>query len=245
MKVSTLSYILNLLLAITLWILWAKCCKAPSGQATDNQQDSITYWKNKAGDTVASVLLLAQVTRERDSMAKVLDIRPKTIVQYVRINTHTRDTIKGDGNTVVIRDTVTGDILSMSELFASPYYTAHATIQASGVGSELMLEVYDTISMVQRKVKGGVQLDIMLANPHSRVTGVMSFTVPVPRTTWALSAEFDALYLDRNFHILTGGNLNITRPWGSFGVSGGISDFSKAGYGRAYGRFQLLPIPKK
>jgi hypothetical protein len=172
---------LGLVLAAAVLILLLRTCKAPKGQvAEDTRQDSVTYWRTKHDQQVASILIsevqTEQAKRYADSLAKLLGVKPKYIKEAYSVIEYIRDTIQGKGETLITRDT-SGNVTALSEVFASPYYSIMATIQTSGIGSEALVEIYDTLTVVKKKVRNGTQLDFMLANPHAKISGVKSYFV--------------------------------------------------------------------
>lgn len=191
MKLCTASYIANILLFIALVALALIECNPPKNVQVDNI-DSTQYWKTKTGIAVASVKLteeqLGQATMERDSLAELLQTKPKFIKSYYTIYQRSRDTIIGQGDPVIIYES-SGQIKSLSEIFLSPWYAVQATIEASGNGSVADVQTYDTLTIVTREVSEGglfnrkrfIEIDAINSNPHNIIEGLKTYRRPAPK----------------------------------------------------------------
>lgn len=156
--------------------------------------DSTQYWKNRAGQLVASLKQREEdfnVVEKgwKDSVAKLHNTTAARIQAAISLALSGRAEVPAVGPPVIeykYRDTSGPclDISSMSQLFLSPYYMANAYI---GIDTSLLtLQTYDTLHLVVKEVKEGnifnrrqyLQLDVRNANPYNLVTGLKMYRVP-------------------------------------------------------------------
>jgi hypothetical protein len=199
MKIS-IGWIVAGVLAIVLAVLLLKDCGGkPDIVQTTN--DSITYWKNAYGQTIAS-----QIKKETDfakttagyldSIAKLHNTNKKDIKEAVQVALRGQATIKGSGNVKIVYEPVYVDsgsyspppcppqIKSLSEIFTDPYYTIQATISTED-SSFVEITTLDTVTLVTKEVKEGnlfnrrsyLQVDVRNANPHNQVVGLKVYRV--------------------------------------------------------------------
>jgi hypothetical protein len=122
-----------------------------------------------------------------DSIAKIYDTKPKVIKQVVTITAKGEVELKPDS--VVVHDTVKAacpQVKSMRQTFSNPYYKADAIL---GDGARITLKTFDTLTLVTKRIKGGMQVDVRTANPYSMITGVKSINVPEKKRPYGIGVQ--------------------------------------------------------
>lgn len=173
---------------------------------TGHAPDSVIYSINKVGDTIASLRgamedFGIQNKRIADSIAKVYGAKLKELREYVIATLKTQAEVPiVDGSqhweymppTIINGDTCPPQVRNISGTFESGYYHADAQL-----GEEPYLKVigYDTLTVIWRDTTIGrffnkkkyLQLDVSLANPDTRVTGIKAYRLPLPAPKrWAI-----------------------------------------------------------
>lgn len=180
-----------IVIALMVWILTGNNCNSP---AVVQPVDSTFYWKNKYHQEVASLKGFAiqfQLKEKKlaDSLADVYNTKAKWLQEWVLAFTETRAELKPVEKTkeedyhppVVINGVeCPPQVKRMRQSFSHPYYDAQVQL---GDSSYLLLQGRDSISVLWKIVKEGrlfnrrtlLQLDVSLANPDTRVTGLKAF----------------------------------------------------------------------
>jgi hypothetical protein len=183
-----------LIVAVMAWLLlilvYLRCDNGGdnnNGTATD----SLSYWKNKAGQLTASLSgsqadFAMMESYYLDSIAKVYRTKTRYIKSIVVVETR--------GETILLpSDSIYREyapsvnncppqVKTMSQKFTNSYYKADVRI---GEGSKMTLQSFDTLTLVWKRVRTGsvfsrrnsLQLDAANANPYVVVTGLKSFVV--------------------------------------------------------------------
>lgn len=178
----------------------------PTGQAPD----SVMYWQNEANKNVASLRgaiedFGVQSKKLSDSIARVYGVKFNQLREYLIGTTRTEADIPISGDQhyeylppVVYNnhDTCPPQISSIAGTFESPYYVANARL---GEDPYLHLVGFDTLTVVWKDTTIGrffnrkkyLQLDVSLANPDTRITGLKSYRIPPPPPKkWAIGLQF-------------------------------------------------------
>ena len=194
-----------LVAALLIFIIFGlKACGKPN---TDGPaQDSVTYWKTKTGEAVASLRAAeAQFAIApkpyRDSIAALLDTKDKLLKEIVDIKLHGKvilvpvDTGK-DKLVIQYRDTGHTQIEVASQVFSNPWYMAKVQLNLlDGTKSLVEIQSYDSLLLVWKTVRSGwflnrkdsLQLDIKNSNPYNQITGAKAYRVPSPAPKkWAI-----------------------------------------------------------
>lgn len=183
-----------LVLVIAALLFFAIKCNPKKSTVVPVSNDSATYWKDKYGTTIASIRYyegeLSEKNSTIDSLAKALSIKPKHIKEVVTITLRGENTITTIEKPTIKYDTVSGLVASASQDFESPYYDVTAFISLNeDEQSNLRIQTFDTLTLVQRVVKTGsifnrqtsIQFDIINANPYNLVTGIEAYKVELPK----------------------------------------------------------------
>ncbi len=206
-KSSPWQTIILVVITVILTLLLANkiqtCNRAkPTGEAPD----SVRYWMNEHGKQVASLRgamedFGVQNQRLTDSMAQVYTRRIKDLKEYIiaDIETHSEIPYKIGSTeidyhppTVIGKDTCPPEIRNIAGTFQSDYYMADVQL---GEDPWMKLVGYDTLTVVWKDTTIGkflnrkkyLQLDVSLANPDTRVTGLKSYRIPQPKPKrWAI-----------------------------------------------------------
>lgn len=195
--------------AITIFIMtYVKGCNqaTPTGQAPD----SVIYWRNQANKEVAALRgavqdFGVQSRRLTDSIAQVYGVKFNQLREYLVATTVTRAEIPIKGSQSIEyrqpivynnTDTCPPEIKNIAGTFESPYYVANVRL---GEDPQMKLVSFDTLTVVWKDTTIGkffnrkkyLQLDVSLANPDTRVTGLRSYRVPPPQPKkWAIGLQF-------------------------------------------------------
>ena len=173
-----------ILVAIIFFIALAQLSKCGNTVPTGKALDSLFYWKNKAGDAVASLRgaeldFAIKESKWADSIAKV----NKTKVKYIKeIITVTEKAVADiDPSGAVEKDfypvTVPNcppTIKNLRQRFINSYYDAQVQV---GDSSYMHLTAYDTLTVLWKRVKGSLQLDVSHANPSVHIEGIKAYRV--------------------------------------------------------------------
>jgi len=183
-------------LTIVVMLALKQCQKpTPTGQAPEE----ILYHINKLGDSVASLRgaeqdFAVQSKRLTDSIANVYGAKLRDLKEYMIAILQTKAEIPVViGSTqydyappvVINQDTCPAQIRNIRGTFESPYYYVDAQL---GEDPHMKLIAFDTLTTVWKDTTIGklfnkkryLQLDINLANPDTRVTGLKSYRRPAP-----------------------------------------------------------------
>jgi hypothetical protein len=186
-----------------------KCTHKPAVLVTEI--DSVQYWKNRAGDAVATVIKskddFAKAGFKIDSLAKLLKVKPSSIQSHVEVITHGKDSLTSDHTPLVIYyssfpEDSTGEhcpppVRMLSETFWNDYYTADARIDSEGDSSYLRIQSTDTVAITFRDVKTGsifnrktfLELDATNANRNNTIVGLSGYRKQVKRKNFSLSVQ--------------------------------------------------------
>ncbi len=177
----------------------------PTGQ----MPDSVMYWRNQANKEVASLRgavedFGVQSKKLTDSIARVYGAKFNQLKEYLVANTRTQADIPLKGNQSIEyrqpivynnSDTCPPQIKNIAGTFESPYYVANVQL---GEDPRLKLVGFDTLTVVWKDTTIGrwfkkrqyLQLDVSLANPDTRITGLTSYRVPPPKPKkWAIGFQ--------------------------------------------------------
>lgn len=177
----------------------------PTGQAPD----SVMYWRNEANKGVASLRgaiqdFGVQSKKLTDSIARVYGSKFNQLREYVIATMETRADVPFEQGSTE-RDYMPIDserpdcppeTRNIRGSFQSPYYHADAQL-----GEDPYLKVigFDTLTVVWKDTTIGrflnrkkyLQLDISLANPDTKISGIKSYRVPPPLPKkWAIGLQF-------------------------------------------------------
>lgn len=198
---KTRNYVLavvGLLLIILIMSLFLKKCNAVKPEIIA-AVDSVQYWKNKAGQVMASVKQYeSDFNRVKegllDSIAKLHNTKQSLINELISFQQKGSVSVPAAGKPeIVYRDTGTTKdgpkLLFVSQHYSNPYYKAVATIRLDGESPPLELQTYDSLRIVFKTVKEGglfnrreyLQLDITNTNPYDSVYGVTAYRKPLPK----------------------------------------------------------------
>jgi hypothetical protein len=159
--------------------------------------DSTQYWKNKYGQTVASLKQREadfNVAEKgwKDSIAKIHNTTAKRIEAVIIAYQQGQVSLppQGKPEIIYVKDS-SGQftIKELTQLFLNPYYFANATISVNGDSSRLDLITYDTLQVLTKQVKEGglfnpktyYQIDITNRNPHNLITGIKAYRIPTAK----------------------------------------------------------------
>jgi hypothetical protein len=197
------------LFAFAIWALLSmRSCWNNSNRA-DNldaaiaaQNDTIKYWKNKYGDSIASRQVVrigssdADKFLNRDSLANKFNTSKDDIEAFYQVATTGSATIPQAGQPE-IRYVYPDDYIApdrdkpadtprmcLSDSFISPYYRVFANVCAGG-GGYVSIKAYDTISLLQKRGKVGslfnrrhiTQVDVMNSNKDVKVASVKGYVI--------------------------------------------------------------------
>lgn len=198
-----IAYLVLIAALATIILFLLRGCGGAADPGGDHQPDSLIYWKNKAGDAVASLKgkEAAFSVKERgllDSLAKVYAAKPKQVTEYVIIYQEGKteldpvDTSKAADYGPVTDPDCPPPIKNLRQRFTSPYYTADVQI---GDSSYLTLHSKDTVTVLWERKKEGpifkrnqyLQINVSTANPGTRVSGLKAYRIADPKPKkWAI-----------------------------------------------------------
>jgi hypothetical protein len=192
-----------------------KCTHKPAVLVTEI--DSVQYWKNRAGDAVATVIKskddFAKASSKIDSLAKLLKVKPSSIQSHVEVITHGKDSLTSDHTPLVTyynqddyishtesnlpEENCPPPMRMLSETFWNDYYTADARIDSEGDSSYLHIQSTDTVAITFRDVKTGsifnrktfLELDATNANRNNTIVGLSGYRKQVKRKNFSLSVQ--------------------------------------------------------
>lgn len=101
-----------LILGLFFLLSWISTCNKRNQALKDlaAAKQEVKYWKDESGNAHATIKKVMyekeQMKSEVDSIAKVLKIKPKKIIQYVQATAKIDTIIKPEYTTVVIKDTI-------------------------------------------------------------------------------------------------------------------------------------------
>lgn len=197
-KIPTWVWVAGVVLILLVLFFWYKSCNKASTLPPPN--DSITYWRNKAGEEVASRKAAEDqfsIFNEEylDSIARLLDTKAKLLNQITVLTQKGTATIKTSEPPIIKwkTDTVTSDVgcpdlASVEQNFSSPYYKANVFIPFNGDSSRIRLETYDTLLYADKIVKEGnlfnrkrfLQVDVTNTNDSAHITGLNIYRKQLP-----------------------------------------------------------------
>lgn len=199
-KIPTWVWVAGVVLILLVLFFWYKSCNKASTLPPPN--DSITYWRNKAGEEVASRKAAEDqfsIFNEEylDSIARLLDTKARLLNQITVLTQKGKTTIKTDNAPIVKFKTDTlhvgdsaycPDLVSAEQGFKSPYHNAYAIISLNGGTSSLSLETYDTLLYADKIVKEGnifnrkrfLQVDVTNTNDSAHITGLNIYRKRLP-----------------------------------------------------------------
>lgn len=193
MKHTTILYLVIAGLLIALFFSLRGCKKQPSDGLPAGSNDSLQYYKDKDGKTVSAL----KSTREElsrkslgfDSLAKLYRTKPKYIKEVTTVYREGRERIVPSGPVQIIRDTITGEAVSMQQSFENNWHVVEAYVHRDSVSSYVNLSSVDTIDILGKVVKEGnifnrktyYQVDVKNRNPFVSITGVNAYRAPLPR----------------------------------------------------------------
>jgi hypothetical protein len=221
-RLSTRFVFTALVSAVVIVILIQEICSPSPGTGKQPVLDSSSYWKNVANNAVAS-LHGAQddfgiiEERYKDSIAKIYKTKPRLIKEIVVASTKSESDIppvgepewtiaKNDsdyfstGNVVGTKFDTTSIFLSnklikrgnVKQKFENSYYTADVQI---GDSSYMHLVGYDTTTLIWKRVKQELQLDISHANPDVKIIGLAGYRIPDKKPKrWGIGAQIGMGY---------------------------------------------------
>jgi hypothetical protein len=201
----------GIIIGVLLGIFLCKgSCNKPG---TEIPFDSLSYWKNKAGDLVASVKkseadFAKKEKHYLDSIAKIYETKPRFIKDYVVI------TVEGEADLPPEDGTRAEDyfppvnncppqIKNRRQTFSNPYYTANVQV---GDSSYLHLSSRDTITTLWKRVREGnifnrkwyLQYDISFADTSRKVTGIKSYKQADKINEISLGIGTNAIMMNRS-----------------------------------------------
>ena len=186
--------VVGFIVLIILLAIFFRKCESPT--IVTKPVDSVFYWKDKYGNSVASLKGLQEQFgyKEKkllDSIAKIHNVKPDRVKEYVTVYQQGQAVITTIEKPVITYvDSGKGkEIKSVFQMFESPYYLAEATIDLTGDSSRLALQTIDTLSIVWKEVREGnlfkrkrfLQLDVTNKNPYNYIVGVEAYRVPMPK----------------------------------------------------------------
>lgn len=177
-----------------------KQCRAPKPDVIAIQ-DSTQYYKNKLGEEVAAIKQREEdfyrVTSENflDSIAELHNTKASLLREVAILRQRGSVTITVPGKPVITTDTieVEGECIvptAVAQDFSNPYYSASVFISMDGKdSSRLMLETYDTLTIVTKTVKEGglfnrreyIQVDAKNSNPYNHIANLQVYRKPLPK----------------------------------------------------------------
>lgn len=182
------------------------------------------YWKNRYDDAVTSLrakdeYFEAAERKWKDSIAKVYKTKPKFIKEIVTIVEKAEVDIPPVGN--VEKDYVPvincpPAIKNMRQWFSNPYYEADVQI---GDSSYMHLLARDTLTVLWKKIKNELQLDISHANPSVKIEGIKAYRIADKKPKqWAIGFQLGCGITYK------AGEVNVV-PYYGFGITKTIIRF--------------------
>lgn len=212
-------------------VIILKQCRGSDAPGTGKAVDSL-YYKHITDSTKAAVLFGAKEdfsiieNSYKDSIARLLKIKPKTIKEIATITQESSSNLHPIGETVIQYDTINGNcplqVESMSGEFANNYYTAQVGL---GKDTYMFLQGVDTITGVWSEVtikrKKYYEFSVMNSNPDVKINSVKAFRSPEVdgQKDWSISiqAGWGAIYHQKQF---------FTGPYLGLGISRNIFSFN-------------------
>lgn len=260
-----LKYLLIGILLLAVIIYFSRGCNQPAPDGISPLSDSVTYWKNKYGDEVASKIgykeQFAIVNKQwLDSIAYIYKTKASNIQEVVV------STVEGKTSLAPVPDSETKDAKDYFEpviigtdtcppvpknirkTFSNPYYTAEVQV---GQDPYLNLTSHDTITTLWKTVKTGnifhrqqlLQLDISFADTSRHVTGAKAFRRLDNPKEISLNAESQILYYNNKLITVAGFGVERSSSRFNVGVTVGrdLQDL-KQWYGSAHFNFKLIKL---
>lgn len=221
---------------------------------TQSTRDSVQYWKDLYGKSVASVRTTEYELGEKnyrvayllDSIARVRYTIPKKIRELVYVTVEGKTRFRDTGSFQIRYDTVGGGLLttSYSKTFKSPWYTAEVSL---GDTSYLNLQSRDTITGIWKEVSTGglfnrkqyLQFDLSFADTSRRVTGLTTYRKYIVPKQWGINLEARTLLLNRDLHLL--GGVGVEKNVGRLRTSASVGKQLNQYTTTAGTSFQKLP----
>jgi hypothetical protein len=199
----------NILLIVTAiiviaFILFTCNHSSTSIQGSSEEVDTLE-WVNDGGDLVSSQKSSPEYFSEErnhliDSLAKVYNVKPKKIIEYVVVTTEGNTDVRPEGKPTIedyfpVEKDCPPIPKRVSQNFSSPYYKAKVQI---GDSSYMHLQSFDTVTVLWKKVNEGsifnrkhlIQLDVSTANPDTKVTGIKTYRIYEKPKKWAIGFGF-------------------------------------------------------
>lgn len=180
-------------------------CNPPSPVQQTGDVIDTTTWITDGGDIVSSLkgspeAFAVPDKHYADSLAKVYKTKAKKLQEYITFLESSMSNVPAvpgidigyahDGDSVgpqYFPLPQSHQIISMHQVFKSPYYTADVMI---GDSSYLHLQSYDTVTVLWKRVKQSgkrfLQLDVSTANPDTRVSGIKTYRVYEKPKKWGI-----------------------------------------------------------
>lgn len=176
-------------------------CNEPKPDVIVNTGTDSAYYINKMGQEVAALKQREEdfyrVTSENflDSIAKLHNTKASLIREVAILRQKGTVTITVPGKPVITTDTiqVAGNCIiptAVAQDFVNPYYSANVFISMNGQdSSRLLLETYDTLTIVTKTVKEGglfnrktyLQVDAKNSNPYNHIANMQVYRKPLPK----------------------------------------------------------------
>lgn len=150
--------------------------------AIASMQDSIKYYKNKQGESVAQIALLQG---SRDNLLQVIGNQDKKLTKLIKSKAKSgtvfTQTTKIDTFLITKVDTVDG-VIERNSSISDKWMSIE--IKEKNDSLQAKVEMTDEISVAFRKVPQGFLkprksvVEVTNANPYVKVTGLRSFEIP-------------------------------------------------------------------
>lgn len=250
-----------LLLAVIGYLLITRffSCGSPAVVDGGSRPDSTFYWKTKTGELMASLKGTEQafgqkdqvMKRAIDSLARLLKVKPKSIIETITLYEDSRSDLKPDPATEYDYQPLFGPDCppvpqNVRKTFRNQWYVATAQI---GDSSFLQLHKKDTTTITWKTVREGglfnrrqyLQLDVNRADTAATITRISAYRVPQKTRESYLGIGGDVIFLDRQLVPAAGITLEKDADRWNYGATGGGAYTDKwRPYGKAYLVFKLI-----